>query len=374
MPGYLYIHIPFCVRKCLYCDFLSIPFDEALAERYLSALCRELAMRKDSAATLRTIYIGGGTPSILAEDAFTRLFSCLRDAFAVSSTAEITVEANPGMISGSAVRHMASLGVNRISMGVQSLNDDELRTLGRIHSAQEAVVSAGLIRESGIENVSLDLMYGIPGQTMATWTTTLLQAVSLGPKHISAYELTPEPGTRLSELIGSGRLVMPDEESLVGMFDAGRERLSSCGYEHYEISNHALPGYRCKHNLNYWERGEYLGLGAGAHSFMNETRSQNVGDVVGYVECLERSELPLEKATPLTAEEAMRETIFLGLRKTEGVALRRLAAFGLDIPGRCANLLDEGYLMIEGDSLRFTKRGMIISNELLVRIFSRLGL
>ncbi len=374
MPEYLYIHIPFCVGKCLYCDFLSIPFDEALAKRYVNALCGEMAMRKDSAGTLRTIYIGGGTPSILSEKLFSTLFVCLKANFLFSSSAEITVEANPGTMSGSAVRHMASLGVNRISMGAQSFDDDELRTLGRIHSSREAILSAGLIRESGFENFSLDLMYGIPGQTITTWRETLSQAVSLRPKHISAYELTPEPGTRLYELIGSGRLVMPDEDSIMEMLDAGLERLSSYGYEHYEISNYALPGYRCQHNLNYWDRGKYIGLGAGAHSFSKDIRSQNLGDITGYIECLERSELSLEKSAPIGPEEAMREMIFLGLRKTEGMALHTLAASGLDIPGCCADLLDEGYLRIKGNSLCFTQKGLAISNELLVRIFGRLGL
>lgn len=374
MADYLYIHIPFCVRKCAYCDFLSLSFDDLLAKRYVKALCAELVMRRKAAGKLNTIYIGGGTPSLLAPGLFDRIFACLRDNFAISSSAEITVEANPGTVSSDSVRRLHVLGVNRISMGVQSFNDRDLKLLGRIHSSEQAIRSVGIVRSAGIHNISLDLMYGIPGQTIAEWKTNLARAVDLAVPHVSAYELTPEPGTPFHDSITKGPLQMPDEGDILSMFDATAETLASAGIEQYEVSNYARPGYQCRHNLNYWDRGEYMAAGAGAHSFENGARTRNAGNVITYIERLEMSELPVEESTHPTRDEALRENIFLGLRKTEGISLQKCPANGRRITQLCSDLIEDGLLQLTGGAISFTRRGMAISNEVLVQIFRRLGL
>ena len=278
MPEYLYIHIPFCIRKCLYCDFLSVDYSDIIAKNYIRALCQELSLRKSEAQMLKTIYIGGGTPSILPEECFDELFACLKDNFAISSEAEITVEANPGTVTEQKAKKLISLGVNRLSIGVQSFNDNELKTLGRAHRSEDALKAIEIIKKAGFQNFSIDLMYAIPGQTEDTWTHSLLQSAGIAPEHISAYELTPEEKTPLHGLLESGALNMPDEEIVLKMYDLAIDYLKLNKYEHYEISNFALQGSKCIHNLNYWNRGEYIGAGAGAHSFINSKRSRNIPD------------------------------------------------------------------------------------------------
>ncbi|OGW76203.1 MAG: hypothetical protein A3J81_03000, partial [Nitrospirae bacterium RIFOXYB2_FULL_43_5] len=259
MPESLYIHIPFCIKKCLYCDFLSVTYNEALARAYTDALCKELVLKKDVAGELKTIYIGGGTPTILPDECFRQLFTCLQNNYSLSPSPKITVEANPGTVDESKIKMLLSLGVNRISIGVQSFNDDELKTLGRIHTSNEALKAIEAIKNSGINNFSIDLIYGIPGQTMKTWEETLSKtaAFTISPAHISSYELTPEKDTPLYGLIESGKIKIPDEELVLEMYGSAIDYLRNKGYEHYEISNFALPRFRCLHNLNYWDRGEY---------------------------------------------------------------------------------------------------------------------
>jgi oxygen-independent coproporphyrinogen-3 oxidase len=237
MCSSLYIHIPFCVRKCIYCDFLSVPYDESIARKYTEALCRELNMSKDSSVELRTVYVGGGTPSLLPPDCVSALFRCIRNNFALSDEAEITVEANPGTVNEAVLQTFFSFGVNRLSLGVQAFDDTELKMLGRIHSSQEAVKTIELIKATGLNNFSIDLMYGIPGQTAKSWQKTLTTAAALSPAHISAYELTPEKETALYPMIESGRVTLPDEDTVTGMYEAAVDLLAFQGFDHYEISN-----------------------------------------------------------------------------------------------------------------------------------------
>jgi oxygen-independent coproporphyrinogen-3 oxidase len=374
MAEFLYIHIPFCVRKCLYCDFLSIPFDGALASQYTDALCRELELKKGFARTLKTVYIGGGTPSLLAEPCFEKIAGCLRDNYKITASAEITVEANPGTLTKQKIGTIRSLGINRMSLGVQSFHDGELRTLGRIHTADEAVRSVETAHSSGFHNLSLDLMYGIPGQTLSTWKDTLAKAVALSPTHLSAYELTPEKGTPLYRLLESGSLILPEEERVLEMYDCVIDSLSASGYEHYEISNYALPGYRCMHNLNYWDRGEYLAVGAGAHQFIKGCRSRNTEDIHDYIESLGRNVIPETDANEITCEEALREFVFLGIRKTEGVRLRDAADLGLDLREASADLAQAGLVETTDDSVRLTRKGLPLSNVVILRLLGNLGL
>lgn len=414
MPEFLYIHIPFCVRKCLYCDFFSVSYDESLAKAYIDTLCKELILKKDYANTLKTIYIGGGTPSLLPDECFTQLFRCLRDNFHLSSSPEITVEANPGTIDKEKITTLLSFGVNRLSIGIQSFNDKELRTLGRIHTADDALQSIELIKNTGLDNFSIDLMYGIPGQTMDSWRKSISEAVGLSPAHISTYELTLEENTPLYELIQSdeinppspplnsplakegyrgvintetegfsGRMKMPDEELILEMYNHVIDYLTFCGYEHYEVSNFALPGFRCIHNLNYWDRGEYIGVGAGSHSFVKGVRSNNIKDVNNYIENLNKDISPEIESTKLSPLDTVKEFIFLGLRKMEGVNINKLPPFipllargdrgGCDsLLNACKELVDDGYLEIENGNLRLTRKGLVISNTIIVKLFERL--
>lgn len=374
MPESLYIHIPFCIRKCLYCDFLSVTYNELLAKAYTDALCKELILKKDFAGELKTVYVGGGTPSILPEECFRQLFKCLKENFKFSDLPEITVEANPGTIDKSKIDAMLSLGVNRLSVGVQSFNDDELKTLGRIHTSDEALKAIETIKNSGIDNFSVDLIYGIPGQTLDSWKKTVSKAVGLSPAHISSYELTPEKDTPLYGLIQSGEIKMPDEELVLSMYDYAIDYLASKGYEHYEISNFALHGFKCLHNLNYWERGEYIGAGAGAHSFIRGFRSKNTDDIRRYIKDLNKGTIPEAESAEIKRDDAIKEFIFLNLRKTEGINLVKAEALGLNMPGVCMELIEDGYLEIKGDYLRLSRKGIVIANAIIVKLFEGLGL
>lgn len=374
MPEFLYIHIPFCIKKCLYCDFLSVPYNESLAKAYTDALCKELILKKGFAGELKTVYIGGGTPSILPEECFRELFNCLKDNFKFSDSPEITVEANPGTVDKSKIGAMLSLGVNRLSIGVQSFNDAELKTLGRIHTSDEALKAIETIKNSGINNFSVDLIYGIPGQTLDSWKKTLSKAAGLSPAHISSYELTPEKDTPLYGLIQSGGIKMPDEDLVLSMYDYAIDYLASKGYEHYEISNFALHGFRCLHNLNYWEREEYISAGAGAHSFIKGFRSKNTDAIIKYIEDLHKGKIPEAESVEIKRDDAIKEFIFLGLRKTEGISLAKAEEFGLNLPGVCRELIEDAYLEINGDNLKLSRKGLVIANAIIISLFERLGL
>lgn len=374
MPDFLYIHIPFCIRKCLYCDFFSVTYNELLAKAYTDALCKELILKKDFAGELKTIYIGGGTPTILPEECFSQLFKCLKENFKFSASPEITVEANPGTVDKSKIDAMLSLGVNRLSVGVQSFNDAELKTLGRIHTSDEALKAIELVKNSGINNFSIDLIYGIPGQTMNSWRNTLSKAMAFSPNHISSYELTPEKHTPLYGLIQSNEIKMPDEELILEMYGYVIDYLESKGYEHYEISNFAMSGFRCLHNLNYWDRGEYIGAGAGAHSFIRGFRSKNTDDIRRYIKDLNKGTIPEAESAEIKRDDAIKEFIFLNLRKTEGINLAKAEALGLNMPGVCMELIEDGYLEIKGDYLRLSRKGIVIANAIIVKLFEGLGL
>ncbi len=374
MADYLYIHIPFCVRKCLYCDFTSVPYDEEQANNYAEALCKELVLKKHEAGNLKTVYIGGGTPSLMSEQFFEILFSCLTANFRFAPQAEITVEANPGTLSKAKLGILVSMGINRISFGIQSFQDNELKALGRIHTSREAVTALEMAKKAGLTNISLDLMYGIPGQTSATWRDTLKNAVKLAPSHISAYELTPEKGTPLFCLLEEKRIELPDEERVLEMYDDAIDYLAANDYGHYEISNFARPGFTCRHNMNYWNRGEYIAAGAGAHSFIAGVRTRNTGNIPVYIDRLRTGTLPVEESLTISATEALREQLFLGLRKTDGIPLAGLEPTGINITEAAAELIEEGYLEIAGENLRLTRKGLVLSNTVIVTLFEKLGL
>jgi len=365
----LYIHIPFCVKKCSYCDFFSVPYDASSAHAYTDALCKELYLKSKSAHRLKTVYIGGGTPSLLPDKCFSQIFSSLGDNFQISHDAEISVEANPGTLNQSKVNLLLSLGVNRMSLGVQSFNDDELNVLGRIHTADDALRSLGLIKNSGLQNYSLDLIYGIPGQSMDSWRESISKAVDCSPMHISTYELTLEKGTPLYNV-----MKMPEEDLVLAMYTYTIDYLASHSYKHYEISNFALHGFQCFHNLNYWDRGGYIGAGAGAHSFVNGIRSHNVKDIHDYIERLNNGLIPETELLKISPAEALKEFLFLGLRKTNGISICKTKIFGVDIISACKEMLEAGYFEVKDDSLRLTRKGIVLSNAVIVRLFGNLGL
>ncbi len=374
MVQYLYIHIPFCVKKCVYCDFLSIPYDEDLACRYTDALCKELQMKKGLAGRLKTVFVGGGTPSILTDECLDQLLASVAENYNLAGNVEITVEANPGTLTEAKVRTLLSRGVNRLSLGIQSFDNSELRTLGRIHNAEAAIKSAEMVRSEGMENFSLDLIYGIPGQTMKTWKDTLQQAVALFPKHISAYELTPEKETGLHKSLKSGSLIMPDEDLILDMSDLAIDRLAASGYEQYEISNYSLPGYRSAHNMNYWDRGDYLAVGAGAHGFIRGFRTRNTSSIAEYLERLGNNSDPEVEKTGITSEDALKEFVFLSLRKVEGIRLMDAREFGPDLVAASDELLRSELVELTASHIRLTRKGRHIANTIIVRLLQNLGL
>lgn len=373
MAGYLYIHIPFCLKKCIYCDFYSVSDSKFIIGAYMTALCKELEMRKEYIGKLCGIYIGGGTPSILKEKDIATIMDKIRSTCHISAAAEITSEANPGTLTESGIKGMLNAGINRISIGVQSLRDKELSLLGRMHDAAEAIAAVTTARKGGFGNISLDLIYGIPGQDLISWKRTLQKIVSLYPEHISAYELTPEKNTVLYEQLEKGRLHLPDEDEVAEMYYTAIDILTEAGYKHYEISNFALPNLQCRHNLNYWDRGEYLGIGAGAHSFLNGRRISNICDVRQYIHDVELGALPIAEETLLTRREEIEETLFLGLRKTDGFDIELIPA---DITEHLKEALDDlahqGLLDLSGGHIKLTRKGLIICNSVIVRLMLRI--
>ena len=381
MPDFLYIHIPFCIKKCLYCDFFSVPYNAQTALNYTDALCKELSLKKHFAQSLKSIYIGGGTPSLLPDECFTKLFQCLRNNYHFSTDIEITVETNPGTLDKPKVNTLISTGVNRLSVGIQSFHDNELLFLGRIHNAEEAFRSIDLITKANIKNFSIDLMYGIPRQTMDSWKASLRNAVELSPTHISTYELTLEENTPLFAIIKSDAIAATDEDLVLEMYNHTIDYLAGHGYEHYEISNFALPGFKCIHNLNYWNRGEYIGAGAGAHSFVNGVRTKNIADVNKYIDSLNSGIIHETESLMITPGESLKEFIFLGLRKTEGINVKNIPSSMIadrealeKLIDASGELINEGYLELNEDYLRLTRKGIVISNTIIVKLFEKLGL
>ncbi|MDA8388875.1 MAG: radical SAM family heme chaperone HemW, partial [Nitrospiraceae bacterium] len=267
MVGSLYIHVPFCPRKCVYCDFVSVPFDRALSERYLGALLKEIALRADQSAgrpagtatcekgiKVKTLFIGGGTPTVLGDGQLKGLLDFLGTNLDFYPDAEVTVEANPATLDGKKAGILLRGGVGRLSIGAQSFDEEELKILGRVHRPADAAEAVLASRAAGFDNIGLDLMYGIPGQTRETWGRTLEAALELGPRHISAYELTVEEKTGLWGLVKKGAIELPPEDEVLAMSGVAEERLGAAGFMRYEVSNYALPGFECRHNLNYWRR------------------------------------------------------------------------------------------------------------------------
>ena len=378
MQTSLYIHFPFCLRKCFYCDFNSLAGSSIMPAEYAAAVVKEMALRAGQLAapvTAPTLYFGGGTPSLMAPGDVGRIIDAASH-YGLAEDAEITIEANPGTLTAAKLAGYRAAGVNRLSLGVQSFDDSFLEQLGRIHTAREAQAAFALARKEGFSNIGIDLIHSLPGETPAAWLDDLARAVSLGPEHVSAYGLSIEEGTPFHDLERDGRLSLPDDEEGAQMFRQTAEFLQSKGYEHYEISNFALPGRRSLHNQVYWQRGNYLGFGAGAHSYLRSpgfgVRWRNSFSPDVYLQAISRATLPEEELTPLSGRDAMAEFLFLGLRMLEGVELELFRQeFGVALedayPGVLPEFLEDGLLECRTGRLRLTGRGLVFANQVFLR-------
>ena len=375
-PLELYIHIPFCVRKCLYCDFLSAPSDEAVREAYLEALIAEIKGRAPEYEDyfVTTVFVGGGTPSVMGGSQLERLLCAVKDAYCVEEDAEITVELNPGTVDAKKLACYRRAGVNRLSIGLQSADDEELRTLGRIHTWEQFVSTWNLAREAGFENLNVDIMSALPGQSPEKYRTTLNKVLGLNtpPEHISAYSLIVEEGTPFYAMHERGELELPDEETDRELYYETKRILSENGYTRYEISNYARKGFACRHNCGYWRRENYLGVGIGAASLVDNVRFKNGENLQKYLEN------PLgcrEEIQALSREEQMEEYLFLGLRLTEGICAEEFEkAFGETLTGIYGEVIDknirDGLLTWDSPAkkrLFLTERGLDVSNYVMAQ-------
>jgi oxygen-independent coproporphyrinogen-3 oxidase len=383
-PLGLYVHIPFCAAKCVYCDFDSHAGREHLIPAYVQALVEEMRLwsRVARGRSVQTLYFGGGTPSLVSLERLGAVTRALRDAFAVRDDAEVSLEANPGTVDERYLRGLRDLGFNRLSLGVQSFDDRELQALGRIHSAEDAREAYRAARAAGFDNVNLDLIFGLPGQRLAEWRPSLKEALRLGPEHLSLYTLTVAEGTPLACDVAQGRVPAPDPDRQADMYVWAEDHLAAAGYDHYEISNWSLRGRRCRHNVAYWENREYLGLGAGAHSHLDGRRFANIATPEQYVAIVEnagasgtsgQSHMP-QLVSVETVDEAlaMADTLIMGLRLSEGVSLSAFRErFGTELTERYGekvpDLLSSGLLEMTDGRLRLTRRGRLLGNEVFQR-------
>ena len=364
----IYIHIPFCVKKCAYCDFLSGPQDRDTIEKYVDKLVEEIGMQKP--ATVSSIFLGGGTPSILKPSQIFKIFKVLNCTFKIENNAEITIEANPGTVTAEKLQAYKKCGINRISFGLQSTNNEELKLLGRIHTYEEFLESYQLARACGFENINVDLISAIPKQTVSSWEETLQKVVGLEPEHISAYSLIVEEGTPFAKMYGEGcpgEHDLPSEEEERAIYYRTEELLEKAGYHRYEISNYAKTGKECRHNLGYWERKDYLGIGLGAASLINNVRYKNTDDLLYYMEHSSDLSAIQENVEKLSLQERMEEFMFLGLRKMEGVSVTEFENIFEKTMEECygehiQKLKEQGLLEQKEGRLMLTSQGIDVSN------------
>ncbi|MCI0330136.1 MAG: radical SAM family heme chaperone HemW [candidate division Zixibacteria bacterium] len=375
----LYIHFPFCSKICPYCDFYVLRESKAKRTAFLSYYEKELKLlseRKQElfSQKLETIYFGGGTPSLLEAGQFAILLKLTKKYFAVFSNAEISLEANPNDLLGNKSEAFHRLGINRLSIGVQSLNENELKALGREHSARQAAEAAQNVRNSGFENFNIDLIFGVPGQTLISWEQTLEKAVKGRPAHISTYSLTIEERTSFYKLQQAGKLQLPPDEICQEMYLRGVEFLEKEGYGQYEISNFARSGFQSRHNRNYWQRKSYLGLGPSAHSFFSNQRWANVRSLPIYQRKLDAGQPPREFEEDIDQRKAIEEALLLGLRQKEGIGLENLKVeFGYDVEKEKGALLNrlavQNFVQKENGRLRLTPLGFYVSDKIVSELF-----
>jgi oxygen-independent coproporphyrinogen-3 oxidase len=367
-PLSLYIHIPFCTTKCYYCDFNTYAFHKEYAQPYLDVLSVEMTLYAPHCPPFQTVFFGGGTPSILSAESLDRLFTDLHACFRIRSDAEITVECNPGTVDREKLQVMRAAGVNRLSFGVQAMDNAILYQLGRIHKVSEVIRSYQLARDAGLDNINLDLIFAVPNQTLAQWEHSVQEIIALQPEHVSLYNLTLEEGTAFYEWWQAGKLSLASDELEADMYGMAIEMLTDVGYAHYEISNFAKPNRAAKHNLVYWNNEPYVGLGAGACGYVDGVRYTNIPGIADYVGRLRQCHKPIAGSERLTGRVEKAEMIILGLRKRAGICHKSYqsrfgesmdAAFGT----RLEKWISRRLLEWRNGCLRLTDRGLMLANE-----------
>ena len=376
----LYLHIPFCHTRCYYCDFNTFAGLLPLREPYVRALLKEIALVGEKGQhedgrlrRSRTLFFGGGTPSLLTVDQITRLLNACFSAFAIDPDAEITLEGNPGTLTQEQLVGLRAAGINRLSMGAQSLDPELLKALGRIHTPEEVVQAVKYARAAGFDSINLDFMFGLPEQTMKHWQDTLDQALALQPDHFSLYSLIIEEGTPFHTWAHEGKITPGDEDLCADLYEYADERLRAAGYINYEISNWALPGKHSRHNLTYWQNLPYFGMGTGASSSFANRRYSNEREPVEYIKLLKAQRLPEVESEEIGKEQAMSETAFLGLRTAMGIHLatfeeRFAQTFAQFVGNRLRPVEEAGLLELQDGWLRLSTRGRLLGNEVFLRL------
>ncbi|MFC1837284.1 radical SAM family heme chaperone HemW [Thermodesulfobacteriota bacterium] len=383
-PAGIYVHIPFCQSKCPYCSFVSYQNVEPdIKKSYMQALglqARDMAAHPWSRARkFKSLYIGGGTPSTVDITAMVDFIASCLDVFDFISVAgrepEVAMEVNPNSVNREMLGKLKQAGVNRLSIGIQSFSDGMLKSVGRAHSALEGVQAVKDARNAGFANISLDLMYGLPGQDLGNWQRSLEKAVDLAPEHLSVYELTIEQDTPFADLAGQGKLDLPDENSTIMMFESAREILTAAGYSQYEISNYAREGFRSLHNINYWENGSYVGLGSGAVSCFSGLRIRNEENPVRFINMITAQQQPFKEGEFLSLNARFCESVVMGLRMTDGVSTSLLEKqYGMTphkhYGERLEALIRQGFLEERHNRLRLTKKGALLANRIMAELVS----
>lgn len=363
----IYVHVPFCARKCGYCDFNAFADAEALFEPYVECVCLQTQRSAARGRLASTIYFGGGTPSYLPPEGLARILRGLREAFHVAADAEISAEANPTSSDAGRFAAMREMGFNRLSIGIQAFQPELLKLLDRDHTPEQAVRAVAGARRAGFANVSVDLMFALPGQTRQQWLETLSRALDLGTEHVSLYSLTLEPGTRLERLHAGGKLARAAEETDLWMYETAIERLTEAGFEHYEVSNFARPGFRCRHNLVYWRNEEYEAFGPGAVAYLDGCRRTVEKRPALYVAKVRAGEDPTVERERLGWRASLGETLMLGIRLLDGLPLPTVRArYGSEVDsvmaGPIERLVARGLLVAENDAIRLTHRGLLLAD------------
>jgi len=364
----LYIDLPFCIQRCSFCSFSVRSYREREASRYLSALLKEIhrVAADFSRPRIATAYLGGGTPSLYSTAALNTLFDLLHRSFEVAPDIEITIEVHPATVNRNTLAHLRSLGINRLSVGVQSLKAEDLQGMGRRYSPGDVERLVLEARAVGFENIAMDLIYALPGQSVLDWAANLEKILRLGPDHLSVYGLSIEPGTLWGRMWEEGSLSLASEDEEIEMYSLAQSMLKGENYDHYEISNYARPGHRCRHNLLYWEGGSYLGVGLSAHSFSAGNRWSNSDELSEYLYAMENGGLPVTFRETLSDDQFAREQLVFGLRKIEGIRLSEAAKQLLG--GPIASLLKTGLLVIQDGILRLSGHGILMADEVAIRL------
>jgi oxygen-independent coproporphyrinogen-3 oxidase len=391
----IYVQVPFCQTKCTYCNFHTGVVAKERFAPYVEAVCREIQGHQEllraagvigaalgerkgdslewQSSLVDTVYFGGGTPSLLEPRQLHEIQEAIRERFRTEFD-EVTLEADPETVEAEKARAWVRAGINRVSFGVQSFSDRELAAAGRMHRRVDVYRAAPILREAGIQNISFDLIAGLPHQTKESWKQSLEELIALGPQHVSVYLLEVDEGSRLGkELLAGGArysaAAVPNEDEMAEFYEMAQEKLGAAGYRHYEISNWAKPGFESKHNLKYWRREAYLGFGAGAHSFSGTQRWANAHDAAAYVSAVENGRLPVEQLEDVTAKQALEEELFLGLRQLHGIDVGRIEKeYGVALAGRFEPLAAAGLVERKGDIVRLAEEKLSVSNEVFVEL------